>query len=316
MRLCVYAIMRDEAPHVAAWAETTGDADVRFVLDTGSTDDTRNELSLNGVTQAAATFEPFRFDDARNAALALAPPADLYFRLDADERLDGDWRARLEAVYDPHIARYRYDVVSATATTWGRHRREDCHVRAGHRWRYPTHEILVGPGIATDVPLLTVTHLGATARRPHHDANLDVLLGALEEYPSDHRMAFYTAREAHYAGRWELCRNLMVRFLDLPFGWAPERAEGYRILAAIDDFPERWLWKAIGEAPERREPWVDLSRLCLQRGEFERAATMWNEAALRVDETIYTTDPTAWYDAFDELRDEIDHHLSMESFPT
>ncbi|HET6896887.1 MAG TPA: glycosyl transferase family 2, partial [Vicinamibacteria bacterium] len=82
MIICVYAIMRDERDNVAAWAESTGDADHRFVLDTGSTDDTMSELRLNGVSWRAATFEPFRFDDARNCALACAPEADLYLRLD------------------------------------------------------------------------------------------------------------------------------------------------------------------------------------------------------------------------------------------
>lgn len=299
MRVCVYAIMRDEEPtNTIAWAETTLDADTRFVLDTGSTDSTPGTLKGVGVNVACATFDPFRFDDARNAALALAPDADLYFRLDADERLEDNWREQLEASYHPNIGRYRYTVVNH-GETWGRHTRDDIHRRPGFRWRYPTHEVLVGPSAAAPTPITVHHHPGA--RRPHHDANLRTLEQATWEYPGNHRMAFYYARELWYSGRWDACRTQMVRFLAMPEGWAAERAEGYRILAAIDNEPERWLWRAIGECPERREPWVDLAVLMMKRGNLERGAAFIQEASIRTDESIYTTDQSAWGAPFDNL---------------
>lgn len=306
MRLCVYAIMRDEEANVAAWAETTGDADERFVLVNGCTDDTGDELYLHGIDVGRATFDPFRFDDARNCALALAPSADLYLRLDADERLPADWRAQIEAVYDPRLPRYRYRVHNANGN-WGLMTRDDLHVRPGFRWKYPTHEVLVGPGVAIDLPRLIVEHVPAeAAARSHHLSNLDVLSGAVYEYPGDHRMAFYLAREYWYQGQWANCREAMVRFLNLPGGWIAERCEGYRILAAIDDDPERWMWRAVGECPARREPWVDLCRFALSLGEGARASMLYAEAAARVRDDLYPTDPGAWGPAFDDdLREQI-----------
>ena len=82
MRVCVFAVMCDDADNVAAWAETTGDADTRFVLDTGSTDATLSELFLHGIHTLSA------------------PPADVYVRLDAHERLRDGWRAQLADAYE------------------------------------------------------------------------------------------------------------------------------------------------------------------------------------------------------------------------
>jgi hypothetical protein len=300
--LCVYAIMRDEVDNVLPWAETTVDADVRFVLDTGSVDHTPEHLVAAGVRVASGRYEPFRFDDARNAALALSPEADLFLRLDADERLPDDWRSQLDDAYSERIPRYRYRVHN-TDGVWGTITRDDIHQRPGFRWKYPTHEVLLGPPVAVDLPRFVVQHTSPPERRSHHHSNLDVLANAIFEYPGDHRMHFYLAREFWYAGQWGDCRLAMMNFLSLPNGWGAERAEAYRILAAIDDYPERWLWKAVGEAPERREPWVDLARLFVSTGDGQRATLMLSEAERRTDETIYTTDPRAWGPGFDALRD-------------
>ena len=311
MRLCVYAIMRDEAPNIAEWAETTADADLRFVLDTGSTDNTVDELRLvHGIQTARATFEPFRFDDARNTALALAPEADLYLRLDADERLPEGWRQIIEDAYQPTCPRYRYRVHN-THGIWDTIVRDDLHWRHGFRWKYPTHEILTGPAATIDISRLIVEHTSPPERRTHHLTNLDTLYSATIEYPGDHRMAFYYARELWYAGNWETCRDAMLNFLDLPHGWGPERCEAYRILAAIDYHPERWIWKAIGESPDRREPWVDLARHYLAEGNPQDAAMAMYQADNRTDDTIYTTDAQCWGRAYDDVRADIEERLSV-----
>ena len=308
MKVCVYAIMRDEQPNVSEWNATTLDADFRFVLDTGSTDGTPDDLDFDKVRVAHATFDPFRFDDARNAALALAPEADLYLRLDADERLERGWREQLEAVYQNDVPRYRLTVVNHGAN-WGQHTRDDLHVRPGHRWRYPTHEVLVGPGVAKPTDIV-VHHHPPAARRAHHNTNLDVLAAAVNEYPGDHRMAFYYGRELWYCGSWTDARTQLSRFLALPDGWGAERAEAYRILAAIDDHPERWLWRAVGEAPDRREPWVDLARLKLEQARPVEARALWSLAADRNDRHVYTTDPQAWDENFENLGNTIDRAIT------
>jgi glycosyltransferase involved in cell wall biosynthesis len=305
--ICVYAIMRDEAHNVDEWVHNVRDADHVFVLDTGSQDGTLDYLNEFKVEIQSAVFEPFRFDDARNTALALAPPASLYLRLDADERLPEDWRDQLSTLPpDTRRARFRVRAHPDTAThsLWGQHTRDDLHARNGFRWQYPTHEVLTGPPPSCDLPDFIITHLGAPfgTKRSHHLSNLQTLLDAVVEYPDSARMRFYLARELVYRGDWNSARAQLTLFLStFPNHFPAERAEAFRLLASIDFNPERWLLHAIAESPERREPFSDLARLYLKLDSPVRALSFYHEARLRTDDSLYTTDPQAWGQFFDEL---------------
>lgn len=303
MSVAVYTIMRDEQARVAQWAETTGEADYRYVLDTGSTDDTIGELERHGIDYDSADFAPFRFDDARNAALAMLPPTiEWCFQVDADETLSWDWKARFESVVDPNIGRYSYRWENHGLAAWGVVHRSNLHARHGFRWRYPAHEALQPLVPTLGVPLLVVEHHpDETKSRGQY---LGLLQQGLAEEPTDPRMAFYYARELVYVGLWNAAREALGHFLALTNAWPPEHAEGWRLLASIDDDPERWLWRAVADCPERREPWCDLARLYLRHGDTAAARAMTVLAARRVDESIYTTQRDCWGDDFDALCEE------------
>jgi len=196
-------------------------------------------------------------------------------------------------------------MVHNTGGIWERITRDDIHVRQGMRWRYPTHEVLVGAGPIQVLPRFVVEHRSPPERRPHHQSNLNVLYQAVIDYPTDHRMAFYFARELWYAGKWDRCRDAMTKFLAMPGGWNAERSEAYRILASIDYDPERWLWLAVGECPDRREPWCDLVRHFLGVGRGESAVLAANFAYHRNDDTLYTTDPQCWGQPFQDLMQQV-----------
>src|SRR5262245_48822693 len=182
--------MRNERDHVAQWAETTADADFRLVVDTGSTDDTVEELEFHGVEVHRVTIEPFRFDDARNVALALVPAwMEWCLQLDADETLSPNWRPQFEAVVDVHIPRYRYRWVNCGAASWGVVMRTNLHRRHGFRWRYPCHEVLAPSSPCIEVPGMVVEHHPDETRS--RDLYLDLLAQGTIEDPHDHRMAFY-----------------------------------------------------------------------------------------------------------------------------
>jgi glycosyltransferase involved in cell wall biosynthesis len=86
MKLAVYTIALNEAKHVARWFQATKDADYHIIADTGSTDDTIKIAKKLGIKVYSVSINPFRFDDARNAALALVPSdADVCLSLDMDE---------------------------------------------------------------------------------------------------------------------------------------------------------------------------------------------------------------------------------------
>lgn len=303
MSIAVYTIMRDEVTNVAQWAETTGEADYRFVLDTGSTDGTIDELDAHGIEYQSAAITPFRFDDARNASLALLPESiEWCLQVDADETLSWDWKQRFESVCDDRIRRYTYRWENHGLADWGVVMRSNLHARHGFRWRYPAHEVLVPLVPTLEVPLLTVEHHPdeTKSRRQY----IDLLVQGVMDEPNDHRMAFYYARELKYLGAWNAARDQLQRFLAMTGGWPPERAEAWRLLAEIDDDPERWLWKAVAECPERREPFCDLARLYLRHGDGAAARAMTVLAARRVDEGVYTTSRDCWHEAFDTLCDE------------
>lgn len=73
LRVCVYAICKNEEKFVKRWYRSMSEADEIVVLDTGSTDGTVPLLRELGATVYCETIDPWRFDTARNHALAHVP---------------------------------------------------------------------------------------------------------------------------------------------------------------------------------------------------------------------------------------------------
>jgi glycosyltransferase involved in cell wall biosynthesis len=286
--IAVYAIMKNEQAHVSAWASSVlPEADFVVVLDTGSEDDTVECLVDLDVEVHCGSIRPFRFDTAFNAALALVPDSiDVVMRLDADETVEPGWVNAIAEVYDDGISRYVQHCVNH-GHGWGEMWRPYIHARHGMRWKYPTHELLVGPYQSVEVPGARVHHWPDESK--WRGFNLEVLTEAVADDPHDTRMMYYLGREQWYANDWVSARQTLMRFLDMPGGYVMERAEAWRIIAAMDVDPERWLWKAVGEVPGRREAWVDLTRLAVSRGDWGIAEAMYGMAARCTDQTLYVT---------------------------
>src|SRR4051812_45392871 len=88
MRIGVYAISLNEEQFAERWAKSAAEADCLLVGDTGSKDNTVKVLKKNGVTVHNTVVKPWRFDDARNATMALLPSnLDAIIALDLDEVL-------------------------------------------------------------------------------------------------------------------------------------------------------------------------------------------------------------------------------------
>src|SRR5512135_2615319 len=108
MKIAVATIAKNEAQFVKRWAKSCADADYRFILDTGSTDETIDEAWDIGVTVRQQIFNPWRFDHARNHALSLIPEdIDSVIWLDMDEVLQPGWREALEQATATR-PRYKY----------------------------------------------------------------------------------------------------------------------------------------------------------------------------------------------------------------
>ena len=141
MRIAFYTIALNEEAHCERWCASTAGADARVVLDTGSTDATVKILKSRGVRVERMTFDHWRFDTARNAALDLLPAdVDVCVSLDMDESPDPGWRDAIESVWTPGATRLRYSYVFDFKPE---KKRQDwfftdkAHARFGYVWRRP-----------------------------------------------------------------------------------------------------------------------------------------------------------------------------------
>ena len=110
LKICVYAICRNEEWCVDRFLDAAKDADLIQIADTGSTDGTierikewaaRNDCRAK-VQLDHIWIKPWRFDHARTAGLALIPPdMDVCMSVDLDEVLQPGWRQEIERLWVP-----------------------------------------------------------------------------------------------------------------------------------------------------------------------------------------------------------------------
>ena len=83
MKIAVYAISKNEEKHVKRFCESAKEADLILIADTGSTDNTVVEARACGAQVYEVNIMPWRFDKARDAAVALLP-RDMYVCISGD----------------------------------------------------------------------------------------------------------------------------------------------------------------------------------------------------------------------------------------
>ncbi len=109
MKIAVYGICLNEERFVDRFMDSIADADLVVIADTGSTDGTIEAFARRGVTVHSIAIEPWRFDVARNAALALVPEdVDVCISLDLDEVMMPRWRRVIEHAWRPPINHLTY----------------------------------------------------------------------------------------------------------------------------------------------------------------------------------------------------------------
>ena len=267
MKIAIYTIALNEKDFVDSWYESAKDADYLLIADTGSTDGTVERALELGINVSNVIVKPWRFDMARNAALASLPPdIDYCIALDMDEVILPGWREELEKALAQGWTRPRYQYTwnwNADGTPGLQYGGDKIHSRFGYRWKHPVHEVAVAYGgfeeVQGWVDLEIHHHADNTKPRSQY---LPLLKIAVDEDPSDDRNAFYYARELYFYGQNEEAKAEFRRHLDLPRAlWPPERAASMRFLGKIDtDNAEYWFDRAINECPGRREPWLDLTK--------------------------------------------------------
>ena len=302
LKICVYAIAKNESQFVERFCAAAQDADCIVIADTGSTDNTVTLSRQHGAIVHEISVQPWRFDHARNAALMLLPAdIDVCVSLDLDEELQPGWREAIEAAWQPNTTRLRYKF------DWGAgivFYYEKIHHRKGYKWHHPCHEYPVPDSRTTEVWattdfLIAVHKPDPTKSRGQY---MDLLELAVKEDPRCPRNAFYYARELGFHNRWQASIDACVKYLDMPEAtWENERCYAMRCAGrAASELGQwnqalKWFRLASAEAPYTREPWVELADCCYRLGMWEEcyAAAV---SALKITDKqlVYTVDPEVW----------------------
>lgn len=326
MKVAIYTIALNEEQFVERWYEAHKDADVLLIADTGSTDGTVEKALELGITVIPISIKPWRFDDARNASLALVPAdVDVCMAIDMDEVCAEGWREDLEAHYDPEVhtrARTMFawshlEDGSNGITYWG----EKIHARQGFRWKNPVHEVLVPDRTSeTWVNLGFEVHHWPDDSKPRSQY-YPLLALSIEEDPDDPRNAHYYARELMYQGSHEEAIVQHKRFLALPGAtWNTERCASMRFMGrsyeALGNDTEALSWyrRAVAEAPETREPWVELAMMYHKLGDWNNCySTALSALAIENRPDVYICEATAWGEVPHDLAAIASYRLGMPS---
>ena len=146
MKVAIYTIALNERQFVDTWFEAAKGADYLLIADTGSTDGTVERARELGINVVDVRVRPWRFDDARNAALAALPiDIDMCISLDMDEVIVPNWRELLEPAWERGVTRPRYKHIwsfNEDGTPGLEFSYDHIHARTGYLWRHPVHECL------------------------------------------------------------------------------------------------------------------------------------------------------------------------------
>ena len=306
MRVAIYTIALNEEQFIGRWYESAKDADYLLIADTGSSDGTLDTAKRLGINTARIIIKPWRFDNARNSALALLPEdIDYCIALDMDEILLPGWREHLEEAFKKGATRPRYQY------TWSwkdeketipglQYGGDKIHSRFGYRWKHPVHEVITTDRIEEKQMWtgLEIHH------HPDHSKSrgqyLPLLKIAVDEDPSDDRNTHYYARELFFNFKLDEAKQEFLRHLSLPRAtWKPERSASMRYIAKCSQGKERedWFIKAVNEAPNRREPIVDLSKYYYETQQWEECLKFAKDALAITEKPLeYLCEDEAWGD--------------------
>jgi tetratricopeptide (TPR) repeat protein len=274
VKVAVYTIALNEEQNVEKYLSSVAEADVVVISDTGSTDGTIGAFRAGGATVHEISVNPFRWEVARNASLALVPSdVDVCLVLDLDDSLDEGWRDALETGWgDATIGRYKYvaDQLpdgSDGTTYWGNR----IHVRHGYRWVHPVYELLVADRIEESTAWLDITMRSGRDQTKKRNY-IEGLLLSRAESPDDPMPSRFLCR--YYWGRrmWPEAEAALRSDLELPA--CSDRADSMRMLGDAcahrgrADEALQWWRRAVAEAPNSRQPWVSLAEALAGRTDW------------------------------------------------
>lgn len=304
MKVAVYAIAKNEEQFVKRWYECSTEADYHLIADTGSTDRTVELAKELGIHTYSISVLPFRFDDARNASLALLPAdIDYCIALDMDEILQSGWRQELERAFAEGTDRPQYRFI----TDWTKEGDPAIefdgfriHRRKGVRWKYPIHEV-------------PMTYEGGDVRKRynfevHHRPDptksrgqyLDLLRKAVDEEP-DARNLYYLGRELFFRRAYDDCAKVIKEYITKS-NFPAEKSFALRMLAKCEpDKAEEWLLQAT-EACQTREAVLALANHYYNQKQWKECNYTAKLALTKTEKvTGFLSEEWAWGHMADDL---------------
>lgn len=314
MKVCVYAISKNEEKFVSKWVASMKEADEIYVLDTGSTDQTVSLLEEAGVHVKVEVIDPWRFDVARNKSLEMVPEdTDICVCTDFDEVFDPGWREKIEKAWQEDTTRCQYTyhwsldqdgkpVVSFFLN--------QVHKRFGYRWTHPVHEVLsydFGEEVVASCPDVILRHYPDTTKS--RSSYLPLLELSVEEDPEDDRNMHYLGREYMYYEMWEKSIETLKKHLSLKNAvWKDERAASMRFIARcykhLGNLEEarRWYSLAFLEAPHLRDALVEKALLEYEEEQYSEVEKLCFRALeIKEHEKTYINEPFSWNNTIYDL---------------
>ncbi len=307
-KVAVYAICKNEEKFVDKWLDSMGEADEIYVTDTGSSDNTVDKLRAGGAKVQSIELPQWRFDTARNISLDyVAEDVDICVSTDLDELFEKGWRTLLESVWTENTSRVKYTYTwsfNADGRPGTVFLGEKIHSRKGFRWIYPVHEVLMyrgeKPYNCITEPKIHLNHYPDTSKP--RGQYLDLLKLAVRENPDNDRNVHYLGRELMFYGMWHQCIQILKMHLKMPSAlWKDERSASMRYIArsykALKDYKEaeKWLYRAVAEAPYTREPYIEAALLETDMKKWPVAYAMVSEAlSIKEKNQTYINESFCW----------------------
>lgn len=290
MKIAVYTIALNEEKHVERWYNSVKNADYVLIADTGSTDRTVEIAKNLGINVFNISIKPWRFDTARNVALALLPDdIDMCVSLDMDEVISEGWREALEQTTGNQITYVFYNDENFVNNR--------IHARHGFMWKYLMHEGVVPDRtemIDEFSPGIEVTHV--PDRDKPRTQYLQLLKDALIENPNVGRYYRYLTKALEAEGKFEEAEKYYLKVLEIPDFPNEDAAKVYHKLSEI--IPEKtgeYLLLCLQTAPHRREPYYHIAKWYAEHERWAECLS-WLNRAFEVDKITVDVfkDNAAW----------------------
>ena len=307
LKIAVYAISKNEEKFAKRFADTCSLADHVVVVDTGSSDSTVEILRENNVSVYQAKQSLFRFDEARNMALALVPAdVDICIALDLDEVLPDGWREKVEAAWTNGVTKLWYDFI----WSWSPdnkpavvYRHSKIHSRDNYRWVAACHEYLVPIDRAKTkevfVEGLEIWHFQDWTKP--RGSYLNLLKIQLNESPEDPRSIHYYGRELVFQGQYVEATSMLRKYFKFAKEPSNYDALTYKYLAIArknlgDIAGAKGYWQlAAASVKDWREPYIELIKIAMDEKDWTvGVANAMLALMVKTKSTSYYSDLSRW----------------------